>query len=285
MAPEITSLRVNCPDLRHRRRSGQELVEQPRRGGGREVDRSPVVEVEHPDPLPTTGGGGDQVGEAGAPLEEGGAEVPADHRGRVRAPRAAGRGCPSGPRGDRRTGRGPAPRQRSWASPAPAARATTATRTEPPGDGVRRDEREQRDRPGRDHGAGPAPAPGPYVVPDQLAVDGARRPSTSAATRSTSPRGAGGTSTELPCCFWSRPVTIADSRAPRASRRPSGSPMLDAGHPGVVEAGLAGGEQPAPQVPRPVGPRVDELEAEVGDEVAGHREQRRPPPRRRARRG
>ena len=62
-------------------------------------------------------------------------------------------------------------------------------------------------------------------------------------------RGAGGTREELPCWRRSRPVTIADSRAPRASRSADRLGEVDAGDPLVVERGLAGREQAAGQVP------------------------------------
>ena len=65
-----------------------------------------------------------------------------------------------------------------------------------------------------------------------------------------------------------------DRRQPGAAREPEAQRLADAdaADPGVVEAGLAGREQPAAQVPGPVRPRVRELEPEVRQQVADHRQ-------------
>ena len=64
---------------------------------------------------------------------------------------------------------------------------------------------------------------------------------------------------------------MADRRAPRARRRPSGSDRFTPADPVVVEGGLAGGEQAAGEVPGGGAAGARESEAPVGDEVAADR--------------
>ena len=214
--------------------------------------RGPPVlgDVEHGDGLVAAGGGGDERGETGAALEPGGAEVPADHVVDLEDPAAADDASRSGRRGGRRPARGRGSgRGRGRAAPRAGAPSRPASshagaRERPP----------RRAAAGDDAGRGAAPGSSGAVRPrgpcgTRAASTGSAVSSTSRATRSTTAAGAGGTSVELPCWLRSRPVTMAESRAPRASAQAERLGEVDAGHPVVVQRGLAGGEQPAGQVP------------------------------------
>ena len=181
------------------------------------------------DRLVAAGGGGDQRGEAGAALEPGGAEVPADDVVDLQDPAAAVRRSRSGRRGGPSTRAWPRERVRSRASSAATGRATQAGQQPRRGDRASTAD-DARRRPAR------APGSSARVQRRRAARagrgrSGARRPARRCRAPRRPParrraRGAGGTSERAALLAPARPVTIAESRAPPARRSPSGSERL-----------------------------------------------------------
>ena len=144
-------------------------------------------------------------------------------------PAAADQGARSGRRGGRRPGRGPGsgrgPRR---AARRPGARAGRPAATTGAPSGHRDDARRRRATSGGQQGAGPAAAGGARAVRRSAGrrsgavgvEDLAGDPLDDRAGRRWDQR------RSCPAGSWSRPVTIAESRAPRASRSPSGSERL-----------------------------------------------------------
>ena len=230
-----------------------------------------VGDVEHRDGLGAAGGGGDQRGEAGAALEPGRAEGSSRSRagprgsgGDVRPP-GAGDEVP----GDERVAERAAPvagEQRGHrehghpASTQGAAPSRTATHAGP-----------GRHKAGTER-PGPAAPDGARAVPDERGVDGLRAVEHLAGDALDDDARAGGTSVELPCCLRSSPVTMAESRAPRATRRPRGS---DRFRPATrssssVVSRVVNRPRVRCQVPRTAG--AGQAEAPVGHEVPADRE-------------
>ena len=259
---------------RERWSSGAELRDQAGHGRVGQRDRDRVRYVEHRHRLVASRGRGDQRGQPGPPLEPAGAEVPADHvlGGQrpavpVQAPRLrhdvpVGEGVPEPPGPVERPARGrpgaPAATPTSSHHGAPAT-STSATRRRDDGDA------------GHER-AGEPPRPRPRPVAGQGDVHGA---GDAEDLRGDARDDVAGGRRDQHRAALLLPVQPGhDRRDPAAAGQPQAERLAHA-HPAdalVVERGLPGGQQPAPQVPRAAG--VREREAPVGDQVAADREGR-----------
>ena len=210
------------------------------------VDGRGLGDVGHGDPLPPAGGGRDQRGQAGPPLEPGGAHGPADHAAggeHLAAPVEAAR---------RRDQVGVGERVAQAAHPVRGERGRRRRQQhgrhqQPRRRGGEHDEQDQdrarRERPARARGSsGGVRARGPCPV--RGTSTGAARPRTSRAAASTTASGAGRHQHRAARL----PAQPGDDRVqPGAAGQPEPERLgeADAADPLLVEAGLPGREQPA----------------------------------------